>query len=81
MMPSPPIHDRHDTRYSRRLSAGRNQARIHPLDWPVFAPQIPSYNMPTARSPRCANPRFEENRPKPPLPSSLFKPGHAAKSP
>ena len=54
MMPSPPIHDRHDTRHSRWLAAGRNQARIRPLHWPVSAPQIPSYNVRTARSPRCA---------------------------
>ena len=81
MMPSPPIHDRHDTRYSCWLSAGRDQARIRPLDWPVSAPQIPSYNVPTARSPRCAHPRFEANKPPQPLLSNLFKPSAAAKSP
>ena len=81
MMPSPPIHDRHDTRYSCWRSAGRNQARIRPLDWPVVASQIPSYNVRTARSPRCPHPRFEANRPRQPLLSNLFKPSAAAKSP
>jgi hypothetical protein len=81
MMPSPPIHDRHDTRYSCWRSAGRNQARIRPLDWPVVAPQIPSFNVRTARSPRCPHPWFEANRPRQPLLSNLFKPSAAAKSP
>ena len=38
-----------------------------PLDWPVVAPQIPSYNVRTACSPRCPHPRFEANRPRQPL--------------
>jgi hypothetical protein len=81
MMPSPPIHDRHDTRYSCWLSAGRHQARIRPLDWPAFAPQIQSYKMRIDRSPRCAHPRFAANRPPQPLLSNLVKPSAAAKSP
>ena len=51
MMPSPPIDDSYDTCHPRWLAAGRKQARIRALDWPVMAPQIPSCNVPTAPHP------------------------------
>ena len=81
MMPSPPSHHRHNTRCSCWLSAGRNQARIRPLDWPVMVPQFPSCNVTTTCSPQCDHPRFAANRPPQPLLSNLFKPSPAAKSP
>ena len=45
MMPSPPIDDCPDTRYSCWLAAGSAQARIGPLDWPAVAPSILSCNV------------------------------------
>ena len=81
MMPSPPIDDSYHPCHLRWLAAGRDQTRIRPLDWPVSAPQIPSCNVPTARSPRCAHPGFAANRPPQPLLSNLFTPSPAAKSP
>ena len=81
MMPSPPIDDSYDTCHPRWLAAGREQARIRPLDWPVSAPQIPSCNVPIAPSPQCDHPRFTANRPPHPLLSNLINPSPAAKSP
>jgi hypothetical protein len=81
MMSPPSIDDSYHTCHPRRLAAGHDQTRIRPSDWPVLAPQIPSYNVPTARSPRCAHPRFAANRPPQPLLSNLFKPSPAAKTP
>ena len=81
MMPSPPIDNSYHTCHPRWLAAGRDQTRIRPLHWPVSAPQIPSCNVPTARSSRCAHPGFAANRPRQPLRSNLFKPSPAAKSP
>ena len=81
MMPSPPIDDSYDTCHPRWLAAGRHQAHIHPLDWPVMAPQIRSCNARTARSPRCSHPWLAEDRPRQPLLSTLIKLSPAAKSP
>ena len=81
MMPSPPINDRYDTRHSRWLAAGSDQARIGPPDWPAVAPPIPSRNVPIARSPPRAHPRLAANRSPQPLRSNLINPKPAAKSP
>ena len=81
MMPSPPIDKSYHPCHPRRLTAGRDRTRIRPRNWPVSAPQIPSCNVPTARSPRRAHPGFVATRPRQPLLPSLFKPSPAAKSP
>jgi hypothetical protein len=73
MMPSPPIDDSYHPCRLRWLAAGRGQTRIRPLDWPVSAPQIPSCNVPTARSPRCAHPGFV----KPTAAAASVQPLHA----
>jgi hypothetical protein len=81
MMALPPTNNHRNTRYSCCLSTGHYQARIRPMDWPVFAPKIQSYNVPIDRSPRSAHPRFAANRARQSLPSKLFKPSAADKSP
>ena len=78
MMSSPPIDDSYYPCHPRWLPAGRDQTCIRPLDWPVSAPQIPSSNVPTARSPRCARPGLAANPPRQPLLSNLFKPSPVA---
>jgi hypothetical protein len=81
MMPSPPIHNCHDTRYSCWLATGHDQVRIGALDWPVMVPQIPSCNVTTTCSPQCDHPRFAPNQPRQPLLFNLFKPNPTTKSP
>ena len=81
MMPSSPIH----TATTLAILAGSQPAatKLASVPWigPSSAPQIPSCNVPIARSPRCHHPRFAANRPRQPLLSSLFKPSPVAKSP
>ena len=81
MMPSPPIDHSYNSCHPRRLAAGREQARIRALDWPVMVPQIPSCNVTTTCSPQCDHPRFAPNQPRQPLLLNLFKPSPTAKSP
>ena len=80
MTPSPPIKDRSDAHHSCWLSAGSVKARSGLLDSPVVAP-ILSFNAPTARSHRRANPCCAANPSRQPLQSKLRTPGLAAKSP
>jgi hypothetical protein len=62
MMPSPPIDDRHDTRYSCWRAAGSAQARGEPPDWTAVMPSIPSRTVQSTRSTPRAQPRFQVKR-------------------
>ncbi len=81
MMPSPPIDDRPDTRYSCSLAAGTAKARIGALDSPAVAHPILSLYKQTARSPLRAHSCLAANRSRQPLKSNLRTHAPAAKSP
>ena len=81
MMPSPPIDDRPNTRYSCWLAAGSAQARIGPLDWRAVAPSIPSCNVHSTHFHRRKPAPFKLTRARRPPRSNRSKPRPPAKSP
>ena len=81
MMPSPQIHRRPDTRFSRWFTAGSVRARINSLDWSATQPSIGLlYGHPTRFHPRKPGSLKLKRAPRPQR-SNLTKPKPAAKSP
>ena len=81
MMPSLPIGDRPDTRYSCWLAAGSSLARIGPPDRPAVTPSIRSSNVRSTRPHRRVPPSIKVTRSHRPQRSSLSKSKLATKSP
>jgi hypothetical protein len=81
MMPSSLIHQRTETRHSRRLSTGGAPTCVDTPKWPETASLIASRNTPFTRSCPRARPTFEPKRPVRPPRLNLAAPHPKPKSP
>ena len=81
MMPLPPSNARCHTRDSRWLAAGRDQARVPPIDpQPVSSSNLPRIAR-AARSPLQPRRRLQPKRPQQPMRSNILLPDPPTKSP
>src|SRR5271170_755915 len=81
MMPSPPIDDRPEARYSCRITAGSAHDRAGLSDWPALAPPIWSCTVRSIGLCQHLPPSSEPKRSRRPLPPDLLQTNAAANSP